>query len=214
MRSLTLLIVLLFVSCRFSEPEMTLLSPISEYDGRLDSINFDWISTAKGTRNLVVAEDANFEKLVLDIETEFDFFIAPEFRPNKEYYWKVETNKISAESSFKTIDPMVEIFGEYEAETEIINWSLPSRRNVRTIFETVSLIEENEGIRIEHGGGLVNKNCYFDKYLDDEYRYGTSYNTYTNGSDVIINRLTREVELNSRLGGRGSGVVYITKFNY
>lgn len=209
-----LVTVILVIGCNKVEPELNLLNPQNEYTGRLDSIKFEWISNEVGTKNLVISDDHDFSKIVLDTMIDKDFFISVDYSPNTDYFWKIRTKKLESEAQFKTTDPLNEILPEYDVETKRTRWSrTPEGSETTTFHEKINFAKEDDRIRVQFGQGRVDRLCKYYDYFEDRYQYGYLPG-HSNGTYFYIDTENREIEISSRSGGLGSGTVYYTKFNY
>lgn len=213
MRLFIIASILLVISCNKEQPELYLLNPQNEYEGRLDSVAFEWMSNEGGTKNLIVSDDYNFQNILLDTIINKDSFIAVKFSPDKEYYWKVKTKELDSDTRFETIDPLLDISPDYEVE--ILRLRFENTSNIWDSLrykDTVSFMRENGRLRIQLGGGYIDRWCNYYRYYLGRYIY--DYPSGSNGTSIYLDRVNQEIEIYSRVGGIGSGTIYRARFKY
>lgn len=194
--------------------ELILQHPQHEYAGRLDSVTFEWTSTEMGMKHLILSAHNDFSEVLLDTIVAENTFTVVDLQPGKDYFWKIKTENLAAATSFNTIDPLLDLSSQYEVETLQISFeSSPSRVDTTLFVETINLIKEDKGIRIQHGKGYINRLCEYSKYSEGKYIYSFPYSA-SNGSSLYLDRMNQVVEVSSRIGGIGSGTIYTARFNY
>lgn len=196
------------------QPALTLLHPKAEYSGRIDSIRFEWSYSEAAPQQLVIASDPQFNDILVDTVLMDNHFTATNFSPAQDYYWKIVTKEFDTRVLFSTADPLEDLPSQTQAETLKISWTLTTNRYDSTMIpEVIRLTNEDGGLRIQHGEESIDRLCQFENYFEDQYLYQFALSG-SNVSYVYIDPNKRIIELNSRIGGIGSGSIYKTIFTY
>ena len=213
MRSFAFILLVILIGCK-EKSEIILLNPVGNYEGKIDSIEFNWSSTEIGNQRLIISSDADFQDILFDTILNSNSFIATDFKPNKEYSWKVLINNLASETKFTTFNPLADLLEEYIVETNERHWSgSPFYDTTYTYTDTLLLIKRPEGISIRQGKGSIAQLLIYYNYSKNTYSYGY-FPGFSNGNEMHINIVNREISITSYSGGLGSGIIYTSEFNY